>query len=171
METSVHSFIYISTTYLLHKLQKTKIKYSRVHCQRPNKLPSSVTDVCFVHSCGTPAWGDNFICRALTTDEGATVGACSLDEHLSQDKWNVSQALVHRCVLPGEAGDAFWRCISVVPALLWLHWEYFVLLPLHITPHISISDPLTINDFIFPFTRKFASFNFLSFSSCRFAHF
>lgn len=36
------------TTYLLHKLQRTQIKYSRVRCQRPNKLSSSVTDVCFV---------------------------------------------------------------------------------------------------------------------------
>lgn len=108
----------------------------------------------------------NFICEALTTDEGATVGACSLDEHLSQDKWNVSQALVHRCVLPGGAGDAFWWRSSVVPALLWLHWEYFVLLPLH------ISDPLTINDF-FPLHSQLCLLQFLVlfFSSCRFAHF
>lgn len=56
---------------------------------------------------------------------------------------------------PREASqDAFRWCGSVVPGLLWVHWEYFVLLPTHpLHPLAPLQiPPLTIHDFfsVFP---------------------
>lgn len=51
------------TSYFPHKLYQTRIKHSHVHCQWLNKLPFSVSDMCFVWRRATPARGDNFISK------------------------------------------------------------------------------------------------------------
>ena len=45
------------------KPHRTKIKHSHGSCQRLNKLPFSVSDICFVWGYATPAQEDNFISK------------------------------------------------------------------------------------------------------------
>lgn len=106
------------------KTTPNQIKLGHVHCQRLNKAIFFEWRTFCVDPCDNSAarW---LHLRALSTDEEETVSPCSVYEHLSWDKWNVNQAPVHRCFLPGGDRDAFWWCSSVVPALLWVHWEYF----------------------------------------------
>lgn len=94
-----------------HPLHKAKIKHSHVHCQRLNKLPFFMSDVRFVRGVWDVGVGEitsfpSFRPRMRRRQ----FRPCSAYEHLSWDKWNVSQAPVHRCFFPrGEP-----RCFPVM---------------------------------------------------------
>lgn len=84
-----------------HQPHKTKIKHSHVHCQRLNKLPFFMSDVRFVRGTWDAGVGEitsfpSFRPRMRRRQ----FRPCSVYEHLSRDKWNVSQAPVHRCFFP-----------------------------------------------------------------------
>lgn len=91
--------------FFLPSFKKTPRLNTHVYCQRRNKSPIFASGP----FCVPPPSGRQHHSRALATDEAETAEAVfAAYEHLSPDKWNVSQAPVHRCVFPREASqDAF----------------------------------------------------------------
>lgn len=154
----VCSFIY-TTSYFPHKLYETKIKHSHVHCQWLNKLPFSVSDVCFVWRRGTPARGDNFISklwpqmrerqldrvRRMSTFHGTNGMSV---KHQYTDAFSPERPEM----LSGDAALLFQAYSGCTGNILSFYPS---------TSPRSISDPLTINDFLL--LPKFASLGCPSF--------
>lgn len=135
-----------TASYFPHELHGTEIKQSHVHCQRLNKLPFSVSDICFVWRCATPAWGDNFISNLwaqMRERQLVRVQYMSTfrgTNGMSIKRWYTDAfSPVGPEMLSGDAALLFQPYSGCTGNIL----SFFPS-----TSPRSISDPLTINDFL-----------------------
>jgi len=141
----VCSFIYTSS-YFLCKPYETEIKHSHVRCQWVNKLPLSLSDVCFVWRRAKPTRGDNFISELWAQMRERQLARVQyMSTFHGTNGMSIKRLYTDALSLVGPemlSGDA---------ALLFQPYSWCTGNILSFYPSTSprsISDPLTINDFV-----------------------